>query len=114
MCIECFETIPKISQGAAVCWAILNVVMPGIGTVIASTLDQPGFNRMQFWIGIGQFFMSFFLIGWVWSIWWGWLIIQRSDADYNVLPRDRRDDLDRNENGNGNGNGIIHGRENIA
>ena len=86
MCIDWFTTIPRLPHSVAVWCAILNVVLPGVGTMIAAVVDQPNFNKTQFWIGVFQLCTSFFLIGWAWSIWWGWLILQMGDLDYDKLP----------------------------
>ena len=63
----------------------MNVLFPGMGTIIASTLDKDGFNKIQFWIGVAQFFTSVFFTGWIWSIWWGCLILDKSEDDDESL-----------------------------
>jgi len=55
-------------------WGIINIVLPGIGVIIAGLLDG---NTTDIIIGVLQFLLAFIFIGWVWAIIWGLLMIAR-------------------------------------
>mmetsp|Transcript_8854 Transcript_8854/g.26741 ORF Transcript_8854/g.26741 Transcript_8854/m.26741 type:complete len:95 (-) Transcript_8854:260-544(-) len=59
---------------------ILNVIFPGLGTAVAGLLaDRPS----ALVVGLLQFLtVPLLLIGWVWSIYWGYLIYQKSKSGY--------------------------------
>ena len=56
---------------------LINLLLPGIGTMIASCFGTPC-SKTQFVIGIAQLFTSYILVGWIWSIYWGCLIVSKS------------------------------------
>ena len=57
----------------------LNVVIPGTGTILAACLsDSHAANKSQITIGFLQLLTAIYIFGWVWSIYWGILIIQKS------------------------------------
>lgn len=55
---------------------ILNIFFPGIGTIIAGIAG--GCNGCAIIVGLLQLFTAWLIIGWIWSIWWGWLIFKKS------------------------------------
>ena len=64
---------------------ILNVIIPGVGTMVASCLGEEtskGGNKTQLVVGIFQFLTAIYLIGWVSSIYWGYLIVLRSQGEH--------------------------------
>ena len=81
--------VPKVSLPVAYVTAFVNVILPGFGTMIAAfaatTTSQSAVSKTQLAIGLMQFLTTFALVGWVWSIYWGWLIVQRAmNNDYNI------------------------------
>ena len=99
MCQGCSETIPKVSQNTARCAQILNCIFPGVGTMVASCYDVKGFNFQQFWIGILQAFTCFLIIGWIWSIWWGYQIVDRANDD-DFVPLEEKEKFDKDHSHN--------------
>ena len=78
---------------------ILNFIFPGVGTMVASCYDVKGFNFQQFWIGILQAFTCFLIIGWIWSIWWGYQIVDRANDD-DFVPLEEKEKFDKDHSHN--------------
>ena len=80
-CKEWQDDIPKTSQVLAIVALIINIFFaPGIGTILASLVHEEGGGMRQctLIIGIIQFFTAGCLIGWIWAIWWSFLIFQKA------------------------------------
>ena len=79
------KTVPKAeSKCVGVIFFILNIIIPGTGTIFAA-INQNCIG-VQIIVGILQFFSSPILfIGWVWSIIWGYKIFEKSGSQ---LPKD--------------------------
>ena len=58
--------------------AILNLILPGFGTMIASCSTQGAISKTQLAVGFIQFLTTYILIGWIWSIYWGYLIAMKA------------------------------------
>ena len=54
------------------------IFFPGVGTIIVSFLGEHRIIGEQLLIGVIQFVLAFLLIGWIWSIVWGVLILQKA------------------------------------
>ena len=69
--------VPKVSKIVAYVVAFVNVILPGFGTIGAAfaSTSQTAVSKTQLACGGLQFFTSFVLIGWAWSIYWGYLIV---------------------------------------
>ena len=63
----------------AVCF-IMNLIFPGTGTMIASFFFG-GCSKAMFLIGVFQSLTSVLILGWVWSIYWGYLICKASSSN---------------------------------
>jgi len=83
--------IPVMPLWLSVILLIVNIFLPGIGTIIAgfcvlcSCCDAgPGSSSRfaslcaNFWIGLLQLVTALFLIGWIWAIFWGILFVTQS------------------------------------
>lgn len=68
--------IPSTTTVMAIVLLIINIFLPGWGTIIMAFLD--GFKLKTLIVGILQFFTCFLIIGWIWSIWWGILCLQKA------------------------------------
>ena len=57
---------PKLQVGLALAVLILNIFLPGIGTIVMGCVS----NNSGSWICIGicQMFLTFLIIGWIWAI----------------------------------------------
>ena len=57
---------------------LLNLFLPGIGTVINAFVQSEGPNGSSIMLGFTQILLTPVLcIGWVWSIWFGYLILTK-------------------------------------
>lgn len=72
------EGYPKLYQGTAILILLLNVFFPGIGTMLIGCIS--GENVLN-WIciGIAQLLLSWIIIGWVWAIITGVMLISNSE-----------------------------------
>lgn len=55
---------------------VVNILLPGVGTMIASCIGEGGGGTMV--IGILQLVTSVFLVGWIWAICWSANLITAS------------------------------------
>ena len=57
---------PVLQTGMALAVLILNIFLPGIGTIVMGCVG----NNSGSWVCIGlcQMFLAFFIIGWIWAI----------------------------------------------
>lgn len=80
-CKEWQDSIPVTKSPIGLLCLIINVLFwAGLGTCIAAAVNEsPGnFEQCTFIIGILQMVTFWvFLIGWIWAIWWGVLIMQK-------------------------------------
>lgn len=68
------SSFPEVKYSTAILILILNILIPGLGTMIVGCLsDSPGSWAC---IGLLQFFLCFIIIGWIWSIVTGVMCIQ--------------------------------------
>ena len=68
--------VPKVSKPVAVVALILNMILPGCGTMMAACLtDSQVISKTQMFIAFVQTFTAFFLIGYVFALVWSVLII---------------------------------------
>lgn len=60
--------VPRIHGASLFFCGLCNIILPGVGTMMGGCIENaPTFMNM-IWIGISEFLMSFIIIGWVWSI----------------------------------------------
>ncbi len=74
--IELQNEIPITTQIVAIILLIVNIFIPGFGTMIMAFLN--GFKARLLLVGIIQFFTAFLIIGWIWAIWWGIICLSKS------------------------------------
>ena len=71
--------VPKVAIHFAAIAAFLNFIIPGFGTIFAACMDEGlTVSKTQIVIGVAQFLTSFLIIGWILSLYWGYLIVMRS------------------------------------
>ena len=62
--------------------AILNVVLPGSGTMLAACItESTSWSKTQIFVGILQMLTAIYLIGWIWSIYWAYLLVLKAHTD---------------------------------
>jgi hypothetical protein len=81
---ELATNVPQLN----VLWAYiclgLNILLPGFGTMLCACLDS-NINKTQAVIGLFQLLTAITLIGWLCSIYWGYLIVIASSGNIEDL-----------------------------
>uniref|UniRef100_A0A0N4Z8Z9 Protein SPEC3 n=1 Tax=Parastrongyloides trichosuri TaxID=131310 RepID=A0A0N4Z8Z9_PARTI len=100
------EAIPFLPVPVALICLLLNIVLPGTGTIFSGfavlCMGQPRVNckegrklvslLVNILVGISQFFtITFLFVGWFWSIAWGGLIIIHSIQYREALQQRRQE-----------------------
>ena len=89
MCKSCQDTIQTVEAPWHIVLMIINILAPGLGTMYngcaccCSSCGVKECNWAAFGIGLLQSMSACFLVGWIWSIWWGVLIYQKTEAVKN-------------------------------
>jgi hypothetical protein len=85
MCEKWIQTIPVVSQCNGIIILILNILFPGLGTMILACMS-PNISGEQLLIGMLQFlFFIFFFVGILWSIWWSILVLQKTGQTPEIV-----------------------------
>ncbi|CAB1102391.1 unnamed protein product [Ectocarpus sp. CCAP 1310/34] len=86
---QTFIDPPTLRTPLALAIFIVNIFLPGkrgVGTIIVGALACSCETLI---VGLLQLFTSCIIIGWVWSIWWGWELLEVSRRTKGVeLPSD--------------------------
>jgi len=61
---EPYPQTPVLEMGPAVAVLIVNVILPGIGTIIGGVVG----NRPLIGRGIAQLLLAIIIVGWIWAI----------------------------------------------
>jgi hypothetical protein len=69
--------IPSLPKGLALILLILNIFFPPIGTFLLVCVGDV-FRPKQILVGLLQMLLICVLIGWIWAVWWGILIMEKS------------------------------------
>ncbi len=77
MCEKLVDDIQPVTETLGLVLFILNIFLPGFGTMLNACLG-PKFSCTQLGLGFVQGILTFFLIGWLWSIYWGYLIYKKA------------------------------------
>ena len=84
---ELCSNVPELSNIWAYICFILNVILPGVGTMLCACLGDTNINKTQIVIGVIQLMTSVYLLGWLISIYWGYLIVKKSKGDHNEIKQ---------------------------
>ena len=71
------STIPKPTKTIAIVCLIINIILPGIGTIIAACISKA--SSIQIIVGIAQIPCFSSIVGWVSAIYWGYRMLKSSD-----------------------------------
>ena len=72
-------SIPNLNKVLAIIILVINCFLPGIGTICLACLG-PRFVWQHIMIGLFQLLLCAIIIGWVWSILWGVLVVMKSTS----------------------------------
>ena len=71
--------VPLTAQPYPLLCAVMNAIAPGTGTILATCLaDDESWSKTQFLVGFLQMATCILIIGWVWALYWGYLLIMRN------------------------------------
>ena len=73
------KSIQKVPSPWGIVLFIVNIFFPGVGTMISSCLAPGDCNVEALVIGLCQLLTAWLIIGWIWSIIWGWKIYDVSE-----------------------------------
>mmetsp|Transcript_25657 Transcript_25657/g.19408 ORF Transcript_25657/g.19408 Transcript_25657/m.19408 type:complete len:81 (+) Transcript_25657:7-249(+) len=69
------KTVKRVPQPWHIILFIINIIFPGWGTMISACCGRD-LDVFTLLIGLCQLLTCWFLLGWLWSIWWGYLIFK--------------------------------------
>ncbi len=72
--MDCDKAVVKVEPPTNLVLFIVNILLPGIGTIISAFMDKGGMNNTALIYGVLQLLTAWILIGWCWSIYHGYLI----------------------------------------
>lgn len=66
--------VPTLESNWGTGMFVVNILLPGVGTLVAGIKSERNTTMV---IGVLQFLLAFLIVGWIWSIYWGWLIYKK-------------------------------------
>lgn len=78
------------TQETATISLILNVFLPGVGTIIVAFAAEQC-NKSTVIVSIAQILLAPLLIGWIWSITWSFLLTRKIQRDALITQNMRYD-----------------------
>ena len=74
----CKEAVVKVPEPLHIVCFVLNIVVPGSGTMISAFFDGNQVNVTALVFGLLQFLLAWTILAWIWSIIHGWWIYEKS------------------------------------
>ena len=79
---EIVSDVPRLTGVWPYVVCILCIVLPGSGTMISSCVGYTtSWSKTQLFVGILQMLTAVYIIGWLWSIWWGIKLLKKGLED---------------------------------
>ena len=72
------KSVVKVGPGNGLVLFIINIIFPGFGTIFSAFMDHEHTNSTALLYGILQLITSWLVIGWLWSVYHGYLIYKKS------------------------------------
>ena len=69
------ETVPQVKEPWHLVLFIVNIILPGIGTLIGACMGDA--KGTAYLVGFLQLLLSPIVIGWLWSILWGYFMFDK-------------------------------------
>ena len=80
------DEIPRLEDYWPYVVLIANCVLPGTGTLLTSCIGFPSiWSKTWMVVGLLQMATAFFIIGWIWSIWWGIKVVKKATEEPTIL-----------------------------
>lgn len=78
--------VPRLAPVYALGCTILNLLIAGTGTMLSGILaDTENFNKTQICIGFLMFLTQIYVIGYVFSLYWAYLILEKAFRDRRAV-----------------------------
>jgi hypothetical protein len=71
------QQVPTLDTNWGTGMLIVNIFLPGVGTLVAGIKSERNTTMV---IGVFQFLLAFIIVGWIWSIYWGYLLYKKVRA----------------------------------
>lgn len=76
---ERLKNVPRLSKPIAIFCLLINIILPGIGTIIAACMtEEETVSKTQVVVGVIQFVMTVLIVGYFWSWYWGYLFVAKA------------------------------------
>ena len=75
---SCKAAVTTVNPPIHIILFIVNIFCPGWGTIISSFIGKEGFCMNALIFGLLQFFLSWTIVCWIWSIMHGYWIYQKA------------------------------------
>ena len=76
---EKLKNVPKLAKPFAILCCILNVILPGTGTITAACMStEQLISKTQVVVGLMQFLLSILIVGYFWSWYWAYMIFGKA------------------------------------
>ncbi|CDW82909.1 UNKNOWN [Stylonychia lemnae] len=73
------KSVRKVEKPLHLIIFIVNIFFSGVGTMITGCISKEGFSVYTILVGLVQLLTAWLIVGWIWSIFWGYLIFKKSD-----------------------------------
>jgi len=80
---ELVTNVPQVGNVWSYVCLVLNIFIPGTGTMLCACIGDANMNKTQIGVGLVQLLTSVYLIGWLVSVYWGYLIVKKSKGEHN-------------------------------
>ena len=71
--------VPLCPQPYPLLCAVMNVIAPGTGTILSTCFaEDESWSKTQFLVGFLQMSTCILIVGWVWAIYWGYLLVMKA------------------------------------
>ena len=84
---ELVTNVPLVNKHVAIGCGVVNLIFPGIGTIIAACSAQDNVSKAQIMIGILQALLSLLFIGFLLAAYWSYLLITKAMSHENQVTK---------------------------
>ena len=76
---EKLRNVPKLSKPIAIFCGVINLFLPGTGTITAACMTvEETVSKTQLIVGLMQFLLSLLIVGYFWSWYWAYLLVAKA------------------------------------
>lgn len=88
--------VPLLTKNYAYMCGIINLVVPGLGTIVGACICQTEtVSKTQTIIGVCQFYTATMIIGYIWSIYWAYLMVTKAHAQDYIMYYSQQQSLEK-------------------